>query len=922
MRGKVKITMKIRLMRFLSVLLFVFAAPALAGAAAEVDIPFEEFTLDNGLRVIVHTDRKAPIVAVNIWYHVGSKDETPGRTGFAHLFEHLMFQGTENYQGEYFEPFELVGATGMNGTTSFDRTNYFQNVPTTALDLALWMESDRMGHFLGAMTQELLDEQREVVKNEKRQRYDQPYGRVWERLFKASFPAGHPYSWMPIGSMEDLDAATLDDVKAWFKTWYGPSNAVLVLAGDIDVETARATVTRHFGDIPAGPPLTRINTWVAPRAESTRETMYDRVAQPRIYRAWNVTEFGTPEEAHLGLLAQVLGGSRSSRLDARLLHQDQLVDAVSASASGNEISGMFTIVATVKQGVDPARVEAIIDEELARLLKDGPTRAELAQAKTQFRSGFIRGIERIGGFGGKSDVLAECAVYTGDPGCFRDMLSHIDSASVADLKAAGNRRLAQGDHTLTVLPFPDHATVPTTVDRSLGVPQVDEFPSVSFPALQRAQLKNGIEVVLAERHEVPVVQVRLQFDAGYAADVGRKLGTAGFTMAMLDQGAGKRSALELAAAIEAEGARIGAGTSLDIATISLSALQERLDPSLALFADVALRPQFTEAEIERIRNQWLARIAQEKTRPQSIAFRLLPPLLYGDGHAYAIPFTGSGTEASILSLERADLVAFQRDWLRPDNANIIVVGDTTLAEIVPLLEKHFGGWQAPGTPLSAKNIAPVERPAAPRVYLVDQPGAVQANIMAGLLVNSTADESALDFDMANDIFGGTFSSRINMNLREDKGWSYGPGSFAFSARGQRPWITLAPVQIDRTADSIAELRREIAEFAAEQPATVDEVEKIRANRIRSVPGSFETASAVLGQIGSIVNYGWPDDQVLREQARTEAMTVAEVRAAAATLDVDALTWVVVGDLAKIEEPVRALGLGEVVILGADGRPAR
>jgi zinc protease len=914
--------MRNRLFRLYPVFLISLAMPMLAGATATVDIPYEEFTLDNGLRVVVHTDRKAPIVAVNLWYHVGSKDEPEGRTGFAHLFEHLMFKGSENHPEEYFRPFELVGATGINGTTSFDRTNYFQNVPTTALDMALWMESDRMGHFLGAITQESLDEEREVVKNEKRQGHNQPYGRVWESIFKASYPAGHPYSWMPIGSMADLEAATLDDVKDWFRTRYGPNNAVLVLAGDIDVEAARERVTRYFGHIPAGPPLTRKESWIAARSESTRETMYDRVAQPRIYRTWNMAHFGTAEEDHLALLAQVLGGSQSSRLNARLLHKEQLVDDISATAFGLEISGVFMIVATVKQDVDPARVEAIIDEELARLLKDGPARAELAQAKTQFRAGFIRGIERIGGFGGKSDVLAACTVYTGDPGCFRESLERIERATAADLKAAGARRLSQGDYTLTVLPYPDFATAPSEVDRSLGVPQVDEFPEITFPALQRAVLRNGIEVVLAERHEVPVVQLQLQFDAGYAADLGGKLGAASFTMAMLDQGAGRRSALELAAAIEAEGAQIRAGAGLDTATISLSALVERLDSSLALFADVALRPQFADAEIERVRRQWLAQIAQEKTRPQSIPIRLLPPLLYGEGHAYAIPFTGTGTEDSIRALEREDLLAFQRNWLRPDNAKIIVVGDTTLAEIVPLLEKHLGRWQAAETPLPVKNIAPVGRPVAPRVYLVDQPGAIQANIMAGLLVNSSADEDALDLDMANGVFGGTFTSRINMNLRDEKGWSYGVRSSASSAKGQRPWIITAPVQIDRTADSILELRRELAAFTRENPATEEEVDKIRVNRIRSLPGRFETASAVLGAIGNIVSYGWPDDHVLREQERIEAMTVEEVRAAAATLDVDTLTWVIVGDLEQIEQPVRDLELGEVVILDADGRSLR
>jgi zinc protease len=895
------------------------AAPLAAAPAPAVDIPFEEFTLDNGLRVVVHTDRKAPIVAVNLWYHVGSKDEPPGRTGFAHLFEHLMFQGSENYAGEYFEPFELVGATGINGTTSFDRTNYFQNVPVTALELALWMESDRMGHFLGAITQELLDEQRGVVQNEKRQGRNQPYGRAWQRIFDASYPSGHPYAWLPIGSMADLEAAELEDVKEWFRAWYGPNNAVLVLAGDIDVATAREQVTRYFGHIPAGPPLARRQNWIAARTESTREIMYDRVAQTRIYRSWNVDDFGSVEADHLSLLAEILGGSASSRLTARLVHKDQLVSGVSASNMSLELSGVFSIVATLKDGVDPPRVEAIIDEELAGLLQSGPTPAELAQAKTQFRAGFIRGVERIGGFGGKSDVLAECAVYLGDPGCFRESLARIERATAHEIQEIGRRRLAQGDHTLTIMPFPQFATVSTDVDRSLGLPGVTEFPEVVFPQLQRATLSNGIEVVLAERHEVPVVQLQLQFDAGFAADQGRGLGTASFAMNMLDQGAGSRDALTLAAAIEAEGARISAGAGIDTAAVSLNALKERLDPSLALFADVALRPRFETDEIERVRRQTLAGIAQEKTRPLSIAYRLLPPLMYGGDHAYAIPFTGTGTMESVAALTREDLVAFQRSWLRPDNATFIVVGAVTMAEIVPLLEKHFGPWRAPDAPLPIKDISRAPRPDAPRVYLVDQPGALQANIMAGLLVGSTAEETALDLDIANSVFGGTFTSRINMNLREAKGWSYGVRSFAMGAKGQRPWLITAPVEIDRTADSIQELVAELDRFVGEQPATDEEIDRIRANRIRSLPGRYETSAAVLGAISNIVSYGWPDDQVVREQVRTEEITAAEIHDAAATLDSNALTWVIVGDLAKIEAPVRALNLGEVVILGPDGQ---
>ncbi len=421
---------------------------------AKVDIAYEQFTLPNGLRVIVHTDRKAPIVAVNIWYHVGSKDEPKGRSGFAHLFEHLMFNGSENHPGEFFEPFELVGATDQNGTTNQDRTNYFQNVPTTALDMALWMESDRMGHLLGAIDQKTLDEQRGVVQNEKRQGENQPYGQVFELLGKALYPQSHPYNHSVIGSMADLNAATLDDVKNWFRTWYGPNNAVLVLAGDIDLATAKEKAAKYFGHIPASPTMMQPKIDVAPLKADSRSSITDKVPQARVYRVWNVAQSGTVDADRLQILSQIFGGSRSSRLDQRLLFKDQTVDNVSASTFTSQLGSNFFVSATVKKGVDPEKVEAAIDEELKRLLRDGPTQVELDQARTSIKAGFIRGIERIGGFGGKADVLAECAVYTRNPGCFRNSLKTLDTATVAHVKAAGNTWLGagKGSHTLRVMP--------------------------------------------------------------------------------------------------------------------------------------------------------------------------------------------------------------------------------------------------------------------------------------------------------------------------------------------------------------------------------------------------------------------------------------------------------------------------------------
>ncbi|THD12504.1 peptidase M16 [Pseudofulvimonas gallinarii] len=917
---------------------------SLARADTAIDIPYQTFSLDNGLRVVVHTDRKAPVVAINIWYHVGSKDEQPGRTGFAHLFEHLMFQGTENYNDEFFKPFEMVGATDMNGTTSFDRTNYFANVPTTALDLGLWMASEQMGHFLGSVDQARLDEQRSVVQNEKRQSENQPYGMVWQHLLSSLFPAGHRYAHLPIGSMADLDAATLDDVRWWFRSWYGPNNAVLVLAGDIDLETARTKVTRYFGDIPAGPTMAQPPVDVPARKASTRATLPDRVAQTRLYRAWVTPQFGSRDETHLKLIGEILGGSAASRLDRRLVHQEKLVDMVSAFSGADQLAGTFIIVADIKRGVDPARVEAAIDEEIERLRRRGPDRAELDRARTSIRATFVRAIEHVGGFSGKADVLAQCTVLTGDPGCFRQALARVQGASSRDLRNAARQWLAAGSHTVLVEPGerpaqaedvvsgdpgelpevaaadPRYRTVASDVDRSAGPPKVEVFPDLAFPTLQRSRLDNGLAVVLARREGLPLVQMSLEIEGGYSADAGRKPGTASFTMNMLPESAGGRSALELAAAAESLGARIGSGASLDAGNISLSVLHENLAPALTLYADVIRRPGFFVTDIERVRAQWLAGIAQEKTQPGSLAMRLLPPLLYGRDHPYGIPFTGSGDEASIVALQQDDLIAFHRDWVRPDNATLIVVGDIAMDELLPLLEKHLGDWKAPETPRPLLHRGTVPRPSAARVFLVDQPGAVQANILVGQVVPSTADPSSLAFDIGNGVIGGTFTSRLNMNLREDKAWSYGVSTGASNALGQRPWIGYAPVQIDRTAEAITEIRREIAEFTGTRPPSSGEIAHIRTNRVHRLPGSFETGTAVLGAIAAIVRYGRPDDYVTSLRRQILDTSDDQVRAAMSVIDAEALTWVVVGDLATIEAPVRALELGEVTVLDADGRP--
>jgi predicted Zn-dependent peptidase len=604
---------------------------------------------------------------------------------------------------------------------------------------------------------------------------------------------------------------------------------------------------------------------------------------------------------------------------------------------------MFGIQGNIKQGVDPAKVEAIANEELQRLLQEGPTADELERAKTSFRAGFVRGIERIGGFGGKADALASCAIYTGNPGCFRETLDNIDNATAAQVVEVANKWLKGHSHTFVVepgkrtplaedpavkpapmtLPAVDakFKTIASDVDRSKGVPAVTSFPDLKFPALQRATLANGTQVVLAERHDIPVVQLSYEFGGGYASDAKDRLGAASFAMGMLDEGEGDLDALAFANRAQALGARLGASADIDGSGAYVSALKEKLDPSLQLFADMLRKPTFAQADIDRVKATWIAGIAQEKARPNGAALRVLPPLLYGAGHPYAIPFSGTGTEASIKALTRDDLVAYHDAYVRPQDATLVVVGDTTLGEIVPKLNAVFGDWSGTGKAPAAATVPDVARPGDVRVYLIDQPGAIQANIFAGELVPSTRDASADVFDFANKVLGGAFSSRLNMNLREDKHWAYGAYSFLQNAIGERPWLSFAAVQIDKTAESLKEMSREINDYASgKTPATPAEVSKIKATEIRGLPGSFETASAVMGSLAGNVRYDRPDDYVTRRATEIKALTPAQVADAAKAIHPDALTWVVVGDLSKIEQPVRALNLGEVSVVDADGKP--
>jgi zinc protease len=920
-----------------------FAPPALAvepapvaDLVAKVNIPYQQFTLPNGLRVLVHTDRKAPVVAVSVWYHVGSKDEPKGKTGFAHLFEHLMFNGSENSPGDFFEPLQQVGATDYNGTTWFDRTNYFETVPTGALEKILWLESDRMGHLLGAVTQEKLDNQRGVVQNEKRQSDNEPFGTVDYVVWTSLLSEGHPYRHSTIGSMADLNGASLDDVKNWFRAKYGPDNAVLVLAGDVDVKTAKTLVSKWFGKIPRGPAVARTDAPVPMLPAPLSKILKDKVPYTRIARYWAVEGVNGADTTALYAAAAVLGGLSSSRLDNALVRGDKTAVNVSASVSPFEKIGLLTVSADVKPGQDAAAVGKRLDALIADFLKTGPTADEVRRVATKAVAGTIGGYESVGGFGGKAVALAEGLVYSNDPTKYKRELIELAALTPAQVAAAARKWMGRPVFNLTVEPGPRDTTpemlaitgdapstalqapaappkpvAATPVVRSAPrpAPPVGTLSELDFPAIERTTLSNGIPVFFAQRASIPAVRMSISFDAGYSSDPKEALGTQSLMLAALDEGTTTRSSTQIAEESERLGASISTGASIDRTSLNLYALTPNLGASLGLVADILRNPAFDRQEVERVRGQQLARIKAGLSSPDGVANYVLPTLIYGRAHPYGNPGSGAGEAASVAKISRDALVAFHRTWLRPDNAQIFVIGDTTLAALKPQLEATFGTWAPPAAPKPVKRFEAAIPAPANKIYLIDRPGSGQSVILGGVVLTITGKDDLVELRQANDVLGGSFLSRLNMDLRESKGWSYGVGSGVNGYENRTSFIVSAPVQADRTGDSVVALIGQMKDFLGAKGTTPAELALTVNGATRELPGQFETSDAVLGAMQRITWFGRPDDYYEKLPARYKAMTAPALDAAArASIDPAKLTWLIVGDAAIVKPQLAKTGL--------------
>jgi zinc protease len=979
-------------------------------------INFTDSTLANGLRVILHEDHSTPIVAVNIWYHVGSKNEVPGRTGFAHLFEHMMFQGSKHYDNDFFVPLQEAGGT-LNGSTNSDRTNYWEVVPSNFLALALWLESDRMGHLLDALTEEKLSNQREVVKNEKRQNYDnRPYGLVGEQIAATMYPPAHPYHWLTIGSLEDLNAASLEDISDFFRRFYTPNNASLVIAGDFDPEEARNLVEKYFAPIERGP---RLEPVVAPLPRMEREirvTMEDRVTLPRIYMSWHAVPAWARDDAELDTLSAVLAGGKGSRLYKSLVYEQQIAQDVTAFNNSREIAGQFQIVATAKPGRSLEELEQAIDAELEKIKRDAPpTAEEMERAYNARESSFIYSLQTVGGFGGRSDQMNLYAVFLDDPGYFQQDLARYRSVTAQEVSRAADAYLTDRRMTLSVRPGerngaqssagapapagPSNATAPPSqqtpatripgaqsstastpatsgttagpspvrqaaaVDRAAGErqqtkaetaattpagaappatvahsgihlkhedqmrlgglyapPEPKPDPRFALPLIQRRTLSNGLEVVIVEHHDLPVVTLNLVLRTGAAADPPDAAGLASTTAALLDEGTTTRSALEISNELAAIGARLGTGADWDLSGVSLLSVTRHLESALGIFTDVLTNPAFPESELELQRDMRLTAIMQRRDNPQDIAGVVYSALLYGREHPYGHPIIGD--EASVRAVSNRDIKGFYETHYRPNNATLIAVGDVYPDALAGQLERAFARWESADVPPKLVMAAPPPQSRAPGIYIVDKPGAAQSVLVIGQVGPPRSTPDYFSLLLMNTMLGGQFTSRLNLNLREDKGYTYGARTIFDFRRGPGPFAVSTSVQTAVTKEAIEEILKELRGIRGEIPVTEAELLFSKQAIIRGFPRSFETPEQIANRLADVILYELPDDYFNRYISEVSSVTREDVlRVARRYLDPSEMVILIVGDRASIEPGLRSLdAVGpSITILDADGR---
>jgi zinc protease len=930
-----------RLFVFLCFACFVATAPLYSQTAETKPTPlqvpeikFQRYKLDNGLEVILSEDHRLPLVTVNLWYHVGAVNETAGRTGFAHLFEHMMFEGSKHVPGSSHAHFlESAGASDFNGTTSFDRTNYFETLPSNQLELALWLESDRMGYLPDKLDQANLSNQQDVVRNERRQSYENaPYGIAEEAVFHELFPQNHPYYPMVIGSHADIQAAKLEDVRNFFKLYYAPNNASLAIVGDFDPAKARQLVEKYFGPLKSGLEVPRVRIVTPPVATERRTVVHDNVQLPRVYLAWLTSPIFKPGDAEADIAADALGGGKSSRLYKKLVYEKQLALDVNANQQSLMLNSVFQIQATARPGVQPEDLEKAINEEVEAFRASGPTREEMLRARNGIETRTISELELLNGV---ADLLNSYNHYLGTPDFLAADIARYENATRESVQAFAKEQLNANQRVVVFciagkqdlgpeVPTPKAETKgatpaggePVNADAAWREkpPAAGPAAPLHLPVPEQFKLSNGLTVLYSDRPGLPLVAASLVFRRGSGANPVSDPGLASFTARMLQQGTTTRSALQIADRAADLGTEISTRASLDSSRAATESLTRNFPETLELLADVVLHPSFPQAEIDRVRSERQGALVQEKDESFAVATRVYSMALFGPKYTYGYP--DIGTADSLKAVKRDALLEFWKRNYLPSDAALIITGNMKLAEVKPLLEKEFAGWKGGTAP--AMNMGTPE-PSDAKLILVDRADAPQTTLLffSPGPARSTQDYSQLE--VMNAELGGLFSSRINMNLREEHGYTYGAGSFFSYHVAPGAFIVYSDVRTDATASATTEVFKELHRMR-DTLMTPEELMSAKDSIAQSLPARFEHAAESVGTFAEIYVYDLPLDYFSLLPDRIYAVTAEQTQTVARKyIQLDKTAVLAVGDRAKIEADMKKLNLGKTEIRDTDGK---
>jgi zinc protease len=913
------------------------SAPPVQGAvsteAGQIAVRHEKYTLPNGFEVVLVEDHRLPLVAFNLWVHAGPRNETRGQTGFAHLFEHLVFAGSKHIpRGEFDKFIDAAGGTDANGSTNFDRTNYFFTLPSNQLELGLWLKADMLGWMIDEVDSVALANQQDVVRNERRQSVEnQPYGIVEEATYQALYPEGHPYRAAVIGPHADIQGIRLQDVKDFARTYYRPNNATLVLAGDFDPKQARALVKKYFGTLKAGPKPPEVKVAMPEIKAERRLFVTDRIELSRLSLSWHTPPMFAAGDAELDVAAHVLGGGKASRLYGLLVRDRQLAQSVQVSQQSQSLSSVFGIEVVARPGASLDEIEKLVDAEIARLATTPPSATELAQARAVIETQLLQGLEKVTSL---ADLVNHYNQMAGDPGFVGKDLARYRQATPAAVSATVAQWLKK-DARVVVHATPGEQVLAAEVAtppmpkagrgerESLNAaeawrnkpPGAARAKALSLPAAQSFQLANGLTVIHAQKAGLPLVSASLVVRAGQGADPADKPGLAGFTAAMLPEGTATRSAQQIAEAAAALGATLTSQSGGEEARIEFSGLKAVAGQGLALLADVALNPAFAAPEIERLKAQRLAALAQVREQAPLLANAVANRVTYGEGHPLAA--NALGTEASIQATDAAALRAFWQGHYRPERAALVVAGDLSEAELRALVEPLFAGWKPVGQAPAAAPLPPA-RPVAPRTVLVDKPGAPQTALAVVAPGPFAATPDAAEIKVMNAALGGLFTSRINNQLREVKGYTYGVFSGYTLGRERGQFGIRGSVRTDVTGAALSDMWKEIEGIRA-RPMGAAELNRVRNAQLLSLPGLFDTNFAVVSGYAGNWASGLPLTAITDLPKKYGAVTAASaLKAARQHLDPAQLIVVAVGDKAKVQPQLEAIGR-KVEVRDAEGQ---